>query len=73
MALSIPGLNADLISRLKGGDVSALESIFRAAYPALVAKAKEVIDDDHAAARVVERLVPKLYAERAAISAPEAF
>ena len=73
MALTIPGLNTDLISRLKNGDLGALESLFRAAYPALMAKVKETLDDDGAAARVIERLMPKLFAERASLTTPEAF
>jgi hypothetical protein len=31
MALSIPGLNADLLSKLKSGDLSAFESIYGSA------------------------------------------
>jgi ferric-dicitrate binding protein FerR (iron transport regulator) len=71
MSLTIPGLNSDLISKLKAGDLGALEKLFRASYPALIAKAKEVVDDDSAAARVVERLIPKLFAERANLTTPE--
>lgn len=70
MPLSIPGLDADLIAKLKGGDLGALEKLFRAAYPTLLAKAKEVLDDDTAAARVVERLIPKLFAERTGLTTP---
>jgi ferric-dicitrate binding protein FerR (iron transport regulator) len=73
MALSIPELTDDLLSKLKSGDVGALETLFRAAYPALLAKAKEVVDDDAAAARVVERLIPKVFAERATLTTPDAF
>lgn len=72
MSLSIPGLNADLLSKLKSGDLGALETLFRAAFPALMAKAKETLGDDSAAARVVERLIPKLFAERAAFTTPDA-
>ncbi|MBL8962007.1 MAG: FecR domain-containing protein, partial [Gemmatimonadetes bacterium] len=70
MSLSIPGLNADLLTKLKGGDLGALETLFRAAFPALMAKAKETLGDDGAAARVVERLIPKLFAERAGFTTP---
>lgn len=73
MALSIPGLNADVLSKLKNGDLSAFESLFRAAYPALLAKAREVLDDDSAAARVVERFFPRLFADRTAFTTPDAF
>ncbi|MBL8981302.1 MAG: FecR domain-containing protein [Gemmatimonadetes bacterium] len=72
MSLSIPGLNADLLAKLKSGDLGALETLFRAAFPALMAKAKETLGDDSAAARVVERLIPKLFAERAAFTTPDA-
>lgn len=72
MALNIPGLTADLIAKLKSGDLRALETLFRAAFPALLAKAKETLDDDGAAARVVERLIPKLFAERATLTTPDA-
>lgn len=72
MALSIPGLDADLLTKVKNGDLGALEKLFRAAYPILLAKAKEVLGDDTAAARVVERLFPRLFAERAALATPDA-
>ena len=72
MSLSIPGLNADLLTKLKSGDLGALETLFRAAFPALMAKAKETLGDDSAAARVVERLIPKLFAERTAFTTPDA-
>ena len=72
MALTIPGLNADVLSKLKNGDLGALEQLFRAAYPALLAKARESLDDDSAAARVVERLIPGLFAQRATFTTPEA-
>ena len=72
MALTIPGLSADLLSKLKSGDSAAFETLFRAAYPLLVAKAKEVLTDDAAAARVVERIMPSLFAERATLTTPEA-
>ncbi len=72
MSLSIPGLDATLLGKLKSGDLGALEKLFRAAFPVLMAKAKEVVGDDTAAARVVERLIPKLFAERASFSTPEA-
>jgi ferric-dicitrate binding protein FerR (iron transport regulator) len=72
MALSLPGLDADLVASLKSGNLGALEKLFRAAYPALLAKAKETLDDDVAASRVVERLIPRIYAERATLSTPDA-
>jgi ferric-dicitrate binding protein FerR (iron transport regulator) len=65
MALTIPGLDAALFDKFKSGDLGALEKLFRTAFPALLAKAKEDLDDDGAAARVVERLIPRLFAERA--------
>ncbi|MBK8250255.1 MAG: FecR domain-containing protein [Gemmatimonadetes bacterium] len=70
MSLSIPGLTADLLSKLKSGDLGALETLFRAAFPSLMAKAKETLGDDGAAARVVERLIPKLFADRASFTSP---
>jgi len=72
MALSIPGLDADLLTQVRNGDLGALEKLFRAAYPILIDKAKEVLGDDTAAARVVERLFPRLFAERAALTTPAA-
>ncbi len=71
MALSIPGLDAALFDKFKSGDLGALEKLFRSAFPVLLAKAKEDIDDDGAAARVVERLIPRLYAERADFNSPD--
>ncbi|MBC7896547.1 MAG: FecR domain-containing protein, partial [Cytophagaceae bacterium] len=73
MALTIPGLNADLLSKLKSGDLSAFESLFRAAYPAMIARIRETLDDETAAARVVERFFPRLFADRAALTTPESF
>ncbi len=73
MSLSIPGLDANLISQLKSGNLGALETLVRAAYPMLLAKAKEVLGDETAAARVIERLIPKIFAERGALTTPEAF
>lgn len=72
MALSIPGLDADLLTKVRNGDLGALETLFRAAYPVLLGKAKEVLGDDTAAARVVEKLFPRLYADRAALATPDA-
>ena len=72
MALSIPGLDADLLAKVRNGDLGALETLFRAAYPVLLGKAKEVLGDDTAAARVVEKLFPRLYADRAALATPDA-
>lgn len=71
MALSIPGLDADLLAKVRNGDLGALEKLFRAAYPLLIAKAHEVLGDDSAAARVVERLFSRLSAERAALTTPD--
>jgi ferric-dicitrate binding protein FerR (iron transport regulator) len=71
MALSVPGLDADLIGKLKGGDLGSFEKLFRAAYPALLVKAKEVLDDDSAAARVIERVMPRLFADRAGLTTPD--
>jgi ferric-dicitrate binding protein FerR (iron transport regulator) len=71
MALSLPGLNADLIASLKSGDLTGLEKLFRAVYPALLAKAKETLGDDVAASRVVERLIPRLFADRASLTTPD--
>ena len=71
MALTIPGLSAELITTLKSGDMAAFETLFRAAYPILVAKAKEVLNDEPAAARVVERIMPGLFAQRSALTTPE--
>lgn len=68
MAFSIPGLNADLLARLKSGDLSAFESLFKAAYPAMIAKVRESLDDESAAARVVERFFPRLFADRASLT-----
>lgn len=73
MALSIPGLDAELLAKLRNGDLGALETLFRAAYPALISKAKETLGDDTAAARVVEKLFPRLFSERAALTTPDAF
>lgn len=73
MAFSIPGLNADLLAKLKSGDLSAFESLFRAAYPAMIAKVRESLDDESAAARVVERFFPRIFADRASLSTPETF
>ncbi len=73
MPLTIPGLDAELLAKLKSGDLAALEKLFRAAYPALIARAREVLGDDTASARVVERLIPKLFAERAAFTTPDSF
>ncbi|MGQ0647196.1 MAG: FecR family protein [Gemmatimonadaceae bacterium] len=73
MALTIPGLNAELLTKLKSGDLGALEQFFRAAYPVLIAKARETLDDDGAAGRVVERLIPGLFAQRGTFASPEAF
>lgn len=72
MPLSIPGLDADLVTKLKGGDLGALEKLFRAAYPLLLGRAKETLSDDSAAARVVERLIPKLFTDRASLTTPAA-
>lgn len=72
MSLSIPGLDAALLDKIKSGDLGSLEKLFRAAYPTLLAKAKEVLGDDSAAARVIERLIPKLFAERSTLSTPDA-
>jgi ferric-dicitrate binding protein FerR (iron transport regulator) len=72
MALLIPGLDADLLAKVRNGDLGALEKLFRAAYPLLLVKAHEVLADDTAAARVVERLFPRLFAERAALTTPDA-
>ncbi len=72
MALTIPGLDAGLLAQVRNGDLSALEKLFRAAFPALMAKANETLNDDSAAARVVEKLFPRLFAERAALTTPEA-
>ncbi|MGQ0765808.1 MAG: FecR domain-containing protein [Gemmatimonadota bacterium] len=71
MALTLPGLSAELIAAVKSGDMSALEKLFRAAYPVMLAKAREVLDDEAAASRVVERLFPRLFAERATLTSPE--
>ena len=72
MALSIPGLDAELLAQIRSGDLGALEKFFRAAYPVLLGKARETLGDDVAAARVVEKLFPRLFADRAALTTPEA-
>ena len=72
MALTLPTIDANLLASFKGGDLGALEKLFRAIYPALIAKAKESVDDDTAASRVVERLIPHLFADRAKMTSPAA-
>jgi len=72
MSVAVPGLNAEQVAQVAGGDMGALERLFRAAYPSLFAEAKKLVNDDSAASRVVQKVVIHLYDDRATLNSPDA-
>jgi ferric-dicitrate binding protein FerR (iron transport regulator) len=72
MLLTHVTLEPGQLEALRGGDLAALEQVFRANYPHMVKEAPEESGDAAAAPHVIERAFVRLWSERSTIASSEA-
>jgi ferric-dicitrate binding protein FerR (iron transport regulator) len=68
-----PHVSGELLTALRGGDESALETLFRARYDSLIEAARRKVEEKEVAPKLVERAIVHLWQRRDGLQTPEQF